>query len=673
MTGIAREFILPTGTKISVDETRVRYDLPSSDAEGSAASYSAVSSAILNGGHQQTLKGPLRVLNYRVPSDYNGYDPSPQDLLSGFATREGLQKGQQTNASESNIIGLLTAASMKTFSNASRSYQGIHVDVIVTAGLSNSRAAGADADWFVLCEDEESSEDDTADAKSNENANGDDDGKHPIKPGTINTVVITNADLTPAALVEAYAMAIEAKCRACVDHSVGCAKTPSDAAQGTGTDCCVLISSSDGKRRVKHAGKHTLFAEMVGQAVYEATSESIMINIRYTHGSFPRYMLHRFAGLFWAILRGARPCIPPRPMMPVPNAPPPVLVMGILLTLASYLFISTESVSLLLGAIFWDRYLGEPPLLFHPVVIAGNIISATLSRVPQRVYQNGFLGFVSGTVLLLLMVTGFASLGWVFLQMTERLSEYAVQVVTLILPSFDLSSFVFPLFDFIGWVLRLLLVKSTFSIQLLVTLGLQMAKFLERKQLDDAKAQLCWLCSRDPSDLLAEELAGATLESLSENLSDGFVGPLFFYALFGPLGTLGYRIVNTLDSRIGYRGKYEYFGKASARFDDLLNILPARITTVLLASAAVFVKGCSGSDGMKTAISDRKKCESPNAGWPMACMAGLLGVKLEKKKEYSLGTGMQPTPLKLRVGCRVAQIAGGMAVGFFIVFLHFRN
>ena len=118
--------------------------------------------------------------------------------------------------------------------------------------------------------------------------------------------------------------------------------------------------------------------------------------------------------------------------------------------------------SLLLGAIFWDRYLGEPPLVLHPVVIAGNIISATLSRVPQRVYQNGFLGFVSGTVLLLLMVTGFASLGWVFLQMTERLSEYAVQVVTLILPSFDLSSFVFPLFDFIGWVLRLLLVKSTF-------------------------------------------------------------------------------------------------------------------------------------------------------------------------------------------------------------------
>ena len=205
--------------------------------------------------------------------------------------------------------------------------------------------------------------------------------------------------------------------------------------------------------------------------------------------------------------------------MPVPNAPPSVLVMGIMLTVAAYIFISSESVSLLLGAIVWDRYLGEPPLLFHPVVIAGNLISAVLSAVPQRVYQSAPLGLACGTVLLLSMVTVFASLGWVFLQVTELLSDYAVQLFAMAPSSFDTSSIFLPLFDFIGWVLRLLLLKSTFSIQLLCTIGLQMAKFLERKQLDDARAQLCWLCSRDPSELSAEELAGATLESLSENLS----------------------------------------------------------------------------------------------------------------------------------------------------------
>jgi len=656
------EFILPTGTRVSVDENRVRYDLPSASSE----SYEALSSAILNGGHQR-LTSPLHVINYRVPSDYNGYDPSPEDLLSGFATREGLQKGQ--------IIGLLTAASMQTFSKATRSYQGIHVDVVVTSGLSNSRAAGAEADYFVLCENEGS-----GDSSDDGGTDGDQrTGANPIKAGTINTVVITNATLTPAALVEAYAIAIEAKCRACANHSVTCAKSPSELAQGTGTDCCVLIAASEtvagansNTRRVKHAGKHTLFAEMVGQAVEEATSASIMINIRHTHGNFVRYKLHRIAASLWATFQGARPCVPPRPMMPVPNAPPSVLAMGMSLTCASYLLISSKSVALLLGAVFWDRYLGEPPLLVHPVVIAGNFISKVLSILPKGIYQNNFpaLGFLCGTALLLSMVTVFTSVGWVFLRATERLPDYAEQLVALVAPRFS-SSFIaiVPFFDFVGWILRLLLVKSTFSIQLLCTLALQMAKFLERKQLDDARAQLSWLCSRSPSNLSADELAGATLESLAENISDGFVAPIFWYSLLGPLGSLAHRVVNTLDSRVGYRGKYEYLGKASARCDDVLNLVPARLTCVFLALAATFVTDCSGSDGIKTAISDRKQCDSPNAGWPMASMAGLLGVRLEKKGEYCLGAGPPPNHQALKLGFKVSQLTGGIALVIAILYL----
>ena len=130
----AATIILPTGARVMVDETRVRCELPCSSK---ASSYSALSSAILTGGHQPALKAPLHVLNYKVPADYNGYCPSPEDLLGGFATKEGLDEGQI-------IIGLLTAASMKTFSLATRSCQGIHVDVIVTSGLSNARSAGAE-------------------------------------------------------------------------------------------------------------------------------------------------------------------------------------------------------------------------------------------------------------------------------------------------------------------------------------------------------------------------------------------------------------------------------------------------------------------------------------------------------------------------------------------------
>ena len=89
--------------------------------------------------------------------------------------------------------------------------------------------------------------------------------------------------------------------------------------------------------------------------------------------------------------------------------------------------------------------------------------------------------------------------------------------------------------------------------------------------------------------------AGGTLESLSENLSDSLVSPLTFYAVLGPLGAFGFRVANTLDSRVGYRGgKYEYVGKPSARFDDLLNLLPARLTAVLLALASWCVYICDG-------------------------------------------------------------------------------
>ena len=245
-----------------------------------------------------------------------------------------------------------------------------------------------------------------------------------------------------------------------------------------------------------------------------------------------------------------------------------------------------------------------------------------------------------------------------------------VQLVALVAPRFS-SSFIaiVPVFDFVGWILRLLLVKSTFSIQLLCTLALQMAKFLEREQLDDARAQLSWLCSRSPSNLSADELAGATLESLAENISDGFVAPLFWYSLLGPLGSLAYRVVNTLDSRVGYRGKFEFLGKTSARCDDVLNLVPARLTCVFLTLAATFVTGCNGSDGIKTAMSDRKQCDSPNAGWPMASMAGLLGVRLEKKGEYCLGAGPPPNHQALKLGFKVSQLTGGIALVVAILYL----
>jgi len=264
------------------------------------------------------------------------------------------------------------------------------------------------------------------------------------------------------------------------------------------------------------------------------------------------------------------------------------------------------------------------------------------------------------------MIFTFVNGAWIFIQFTDAMAARGSIFLERICRGFCNGTLARTLFNMPAWILNVLLFKSTFSLQLLCTIPLQMARFLERHQLPEARAQLSWLCSRDPSCLNTSDLAGATLESLSENLSDGFVAPLFWYVLLGPAGALGYRIINTLDSRIGYRGgKYEWFGKPSARFDDLVNIVPARITALFLAAAAVLVRGYdSGRRGLRTAWKDCYRCDSPNAGWPMACFAGILGVQLRKEGAYRLGSAdsTEPGPTDIRAGHRVAHIAGGITV-----------
>ena len=215
---------------------------------------------------------------------------------------------------------------------------------------------------------------------------------------------------------------------------------------------------------------------------------------------------------------------------------------------------------------------------------------------------------------------------------------------------------------------HIFILRGSLSLQLLCNVGNQMAYYLERGQLQRARTQLMWLCSRDSSDLRADELAGGTLESLSENLSDSVTSPLLFYVLFGPLGAFAFRTANTLDSRVGYRGPCEWIGKFSARIDDVLNLVSARLTALILVLAAALCHPNQASSliskGLWVAWRDCSQCDSPNAGWPMACMAGILDVKLEKRGQYSLngppnkGNGKAPNYMKIRQGHLITQVAG---------------
>jgi adenosylcobinamide-phosphate synthase len=153
-------------------------------------------------------------------------------------------------------------------------------------------------------------------------------------------------------------------------------------------------------------------------------------------------------------------------------------------------------------------------------------------------------------------------------------------------------------------------------------------KFLELNEIDKARNRVQGVVSRDMSKVNEQEIVRAVIETTTENISDGIIGPLFFFALGGPLLMMIYKITNTLDSMIGYKNKkYIKFGWFSAKMDDLLNLIPARITGFLILLVALFTKD-SAKRAWKAWMKDAQKGPSPNGGIPIVTYAGARNIKL---------------------------------------------
>jgi len=193
-----------------------------------------------------------------------------------------------------------------------------------------------------------------------------------------------------------------------------------------------------------------------------------------------------------------------------------------------------------------------------------------------------------------------------------------------------------------------------------------MAGLLEEKDIPGARDRLSHLCARDATDLEADELARATVESIAENTSDACVAPLLWGGALGIPGLLGYRAANTLDAMVGYKSpKYLNFGWASARLDDVLNLLPARACAALTGLAAGRVQ-----DTVRVWRRDAPKHPSPNAGPVEAAFAGALGLTLGGTNSYgsysedrgTLGDGLAPTVADVRRTAELARRVGIAAV-----------
>jgi adenosylcobinamide-phosphate synthase len=278
------------------------------------------------------------------------------------------------------------------------------------------------------------------------------------------------------------------------------------------------------------------------------------------------------------------------------------------------------AVATLGAALLLDRFAGEYPAPLHPVVWMGRLTSALLRLAPAAGWLRQLLFGAFLTATIVAIPTAVA-----VLVMNGSYGAYGTYAVTLVAGTF--------------------LLKASLALRELGAAAERVRRPIEAGELD------------------GEALLAATIQSLAENASDSFVAPLFYYLVAGVPGAVAYRAVNTLDAMIGYRGKYEALGKCAARLDDLANLLPARLTAGLLLLAG-WLTGKDVAAAWRVLRRDGALTPSPNGGRPMAVMAGLLGVRLEKKGAYVLGDPVRPlTPAAVRDAWRLVVLAAWLAVG----------
>ena len=270
-----------------------------------------------------------------------------------------------------------------------------------------------------------------------------------------------------------------------------------------------------------------------------------------------------------------------------------------------------------------DLLFGDPPNRYHPVSWLGRLIESltpnmkhsgiTVSSISQDKIEKvkGILfscGLISGIALLTIAVASLTAL-------------FTGILITLILFA--------------------VLLKISIALKGMEKSAIQIIRSIEAGKLDEARYSLSMIVRRDTSRLNEEYIQSATIECISESTVDGIISPLFFYSILGPVGCIVYRVVNTLDSMLGYKDPYyKNIGWMSAKLDTIFNFLPARITGFLMVISAYMVQA-DWRNSLAILIRDHRKTASINAGYPMSSMAGALRVRLEKMGSYALGEGTE--------------------------------
>ncbi len=263
----------------------------------------------------------------------------------------------------------------------------------------------------------------------------------------------------------------------------------------------------------------------------------------------------------------------------------------------------------LLGAIvLLDFWWGDPRSRWHPVVLLGGLVTV----VENDLRSFGLNGRAGGIL------------------------HFGILLLLFFLPVLFIHFMFGKVHPLLAWLWYALVGWTMLSFKSLLTHSRDILRSVESGNLDDARSYTGLLVGRD-TDRMDEKACGrAAVESVSENLTDGVISPIFYFFLFGVPGMVVYKIISTLDSMVGYKNeRYFYFGWFGARADDVLNYLPARLTWLLMVAVAFIHPKFSGRKAWAVGLHQHGILPSPNSGWPEAGAAGALGVKLVGPIFYS--------------------------------------
>jgi adenosylcobinamide-phosphate synthase len=275
---------------------------------------------------------------------------------------------------------------------------------------------------------------------------------------------------------------------------------------------------------------------------------------------------------------------------------------------------------LLFLALLIDAAFGDMPWVFaripHPVALAGRVIGLFDRRL-NRAQRSEEVRRVRGVVTVVVLVGAAGAVGWL-LHIACRGSIVGALIEALAIT---------------------ILIAQRSLYQHVAAVGVA----LREGGLGAGRRAVAHIVGRDPLRLDHPGVARAAIESLAENFSDGVVAPAFWYLVLGLPGLFAYKMANTLDSMIGHRSeRHRAFGWAAARFDDLLNLVPAPLSGLVFAAAALFAERAHAGEALRVMLRDGRKHHSPNAGWPEAAVAGALGLALAGPRHYADGAVNDP-------------------------------